>query len=90
MRIAEKKIKSVSEWLKYAGKDHFHHYLFDIGLASPGAVIFIYFTSISLGLSAIIVSRAYPIMALLAIMQGCIVFSMIGVLIVLGNKRGSP
>ncbi len=90
MRIAEKKIKSVSEWLKYAGKDHFHHYLFDIGLASPGAVIFIYFTSVLLGLSAIIVSRAYPIMALLAIMQGCIVFGMIGVLIVLGNKRGSP
>ena len=87
MRIAERKIKTVKEWLKYAGKDHFHHYLFDIGLASSGAVIFIYFTSILLGLSAIIVSRAYPIMALLAVTQGFIIFGMIGVLIVLGNRR---
>lgn len=89
MRIAERKIKTVGEWLKYAGKDHFHHYLFDIGLASSGAVIFIYFTSILLGLSAIIVSRAYPIMALLAVAQGFIIFGMIGALIVLGNRRRS-
>lgn len=86
MRIAEKKISTVSEWLKYAGKDHFHHYLFDIGLASPGTAIFIYFTSISLGLSAIIVSRAYPAMAALSVLQGCIIFSMIGVLIVMSRR----
>ncbi|MBU1038314.1 MAG: hypothetical protein KJ994_04620, partial [Candidatus Omnitrophica bacterium] len=61
----------------------------DIGLASSGAVIFIYFTSILLGLSAIIVSRAYPNMALLAVAQGFIIFGMIGALIVLGNRRRS-
>ncbi len=90
MRIAEKKIRTINEWLKYAGKDHFHHYLFDIGLASPGAVIFIYFTSISLGLSAIIISHAHPLMAFLAVMQGFIIFAMIGVLIVLGNRNRRP
>lgn len=89
MRIAERKIKTVSEWLRYAGKDHFHHYLFDIGLASSGAVIFIYFTSILLGLSAIIVSRAYPVMALLAVAQGFIIFGMIGALIVMSKRQRS-
>lgn len=88
MRIAEKKIQSVPEWLKYAGKDHFHHYLVDIGLGRLGAVIFIYCTILSLGLSAIIVSRSGPLTAILSIFQGFIIFGIIGVLIVMG-KRGA-
>jgi UDP-GlcNAc:undecaprenyl-phosphate GlcNAc-1-phosphate transferase len=87
MRIAEKKIKTVHEWLKYAGRDHFHHYLVDLELTSPGAVIFIYFTSILLGLSAMIASVAGPLTALMSIFQGFIVFGIIGVLIVMGKRR---
>jgi UDP-GlcNAc:undecaprenyl-phosphate GlcNAc-1-phosphate transferase len=87
MRVAEKKIKTVHEWLKYAGKDHFHHYLVDLELTTPGAVIFIYFTSILLGLSAMIASVAGPITALMCVLQGFIVFGIIGVLIVMGKRQ---
>jgi len=87
MRTAEKKIKTLYQWLKYAGKDHFHHYLVDLGLNNAGAVIFIYFTSILLGLSAMIASVAGPITALISIFQGLIVFGIIGVLIVMGRRR---
>ena len=87
MRIAEKKIGTVHEWLKYADRDHFHHYLFDLGLKTGGAVIFIYCTSISLGLSAIMVSKGRTLIAALSILQGVIIFGIIAVLIVMG-KRG--
>lgn len=86
MRIAEKKIRTVHEWLKYAGKDHFHHYLVDIQLPTPAAVIFIYFTSIALGLSAMIASVVGPITAALSVFQGVIIFGIIGVLIVMGKR----
>lgn len=89
MRIAEKKVKTVYEWLKYADKDHFHHHLVDLGLGISGSVLFIYFTSISLGLSAIMVNKGTPKEAMLSIIQGMMVMGMIGVLIVLGKRRGN-
>lgn len=87
MRISERKISTVHEWLKYAGKDHFHHYLVDIQLPTPAAVIFIYFTSIALGISAMVASLAGPITALLCVFQGMITFGIIGVLIVMGKRQ---
>jgi UDP-GlcNAc:undecaprenyl-phosphate GlcNAc-1-phosphate transferase len=87
MRIAEKKVKTVHGWLKYAGKDHFHHYLVELRLTNAYAVTLIYFTSILLGLSAMIASMAGPITALMSICQGFIVFTIIGVLIVMGKRR---
>lgn len=88
MRIAHKKIRTIHEWLKYAGKDHFHHHLVDLGLGMKGSVIFIYFTTISLGLSAVMVNRGTPKEAMLSILQGFIIFGIIGVLIVMGVRSG--
>ena len=87
MRIAEGKIKTVYGWLKYAGRDHFHHYLVDLGLTSRGSVIFIYFTQIALGISAMIASVVGPITALLSVFQGVMIFAIIGILIVMGKRR---
>lgn len=88
MRIATGKIKTIYEWLKHADKDHFHHHLVDLGLGLRGSVIFIYFTSISLGLSAIMVDRGTTKAAVLSIVQGFIIFGIIGVLIVMGKRSG--
>lgn len=86
MRIAQKKIGNVSQWLKYAGKDHFHHYLVDLSLTPAGSVVFIYFTTLALGISALMVSNySLPIMAFLSIFQASIVLGMIGILIVFGK-----
>jgi UDP-GlcNAc:undecaprenyl-phosphate GlcNAc-1-phosphate transferase len=88
MRIKDRKIASVSEWLRYSGKDHFHHYLVDLGLPPLGAVIFIYITTLSLGISALMVSyHTKPLMAFLAILQASIIFAMIGILIVFGKMH---
>jgi UDP-GlcNAc:undecaprenyl-phosphate GlcNAc-1-phosphate transferase len=88
MRISEKKIGSFIEWLKYAGKDHFHHYLVDLGMPVKGAVIFIYFATISLGLSALLISdSARPSTAVLSVFQGFMVFAMVSILIVMGKRR---
>ena len=89
MRIREEKIKTIIEWLQYGGKDHFHHYLVDIGLRPAGAVIFIYFVTLSLGLSAIMVSNDKAIEGFLTLFQASIIFGIIATLIVVGKRRRS-
>jgi UDP-GlcNAc:undecaprenyl-phosphate GlcNAc-1-phosphate transferase len=90
MRIKERKIHTIIEWLDYAGKDHFHHRLIDIGLRARSSVLFIYFIAIVLGISAIIVSQAdETFIGLMAILQGIIIFGTIGVLMIVGARRRS-
>jgi UDP-GlcNAc:undecaprenyl-phosphate GlcNAc-1-phosphate transferase len=89
MRIKDKKVKTVVEWLKYAGKDHFHHCLVDLGLNTEGAVTFIYFITLSLGISAIMVSNDSAVEGLLTLSQASIIFGVIATLIVVGKRRRS-
>jgi len=89
MRIKEVKVKTFMEWLQYGGKDHFHHYLVDLGLRPLGAVVFIYFITLSLGISAIIVGNDQAIEAFLTLSQATIIFGVIAVLMVAGKKRHS-
>ncbi len=87
MRIKEGKVKTIIEWLRYGGKDHFHHYLVDLGLSQRYAVLFIYCLTLSLGLGAIMVSNDTAKEGVLTILQSSIVFCVIGILIVLGKKH---
>lgn len=89
MRIKDEKIATIIEWLKYGGKDHFHHYLVDLGLSTSGAVMFIYFMTFSLGISAIMVSNDSALEAGLTLSQAAIIFGVIAVLIVVGKQRRS-
>jgi len=86
MRIKEKKISTVIEWLKYAGKDHFHHRLIGLGLHPTEAAFSIYFVSISSGISAIMVSNEKAIIGILSIMQAFIIFTVIAILMVVGDR----
>jgi UDP-GlcNAc:undecaprenyl-phosphate GlcNAc-1-phosphate transferase len=88
MRYREKKIKNVIQWLEYAGRDHFHHYLMDLGLRSRGAVYFILAVSVSMGLSALIIAESdRPVYAFLTVFKSAIMFGLISVLMVLGRRR---
>ncbi|MDD5728967.1 MAG: MraY family glycosyltransferase, partial [Victivallales bacterium] len=87
MRVKEKKVTNIIEWLRYGGKDHFHHYLVDLGLGPRGAVFFIYYLTFSLGLGAYMVSNDIALEGLLTVVQSSIIFGVIGVLIVLGKRR---
>jgi UDP-GlcNAc:undecaprenyl-phosphate GlcNAc-1-phosphate transferase len=87
MRIKEGKVRSLIEWLRYGGKDHFHHYLVDLGLKPLGSVLFIYCVTLSLGISAIVISKSSAIAGFLGIIQASIILGMIGILIVAGKKH---
>ncbi len=90
MRIKEGKVHSISEWINYTGKDHFHHRLIDLGLRTRGSVLFIYFITAALGISAVLISRTEDtIIGIMAIFQGIIIFGAIGVLMIVGAKRRS-
>lgn len=86
-RIKDKKVKTIVEWLKYAGKDHFHHSLVYVGLIPKHAVIFIWAISVSLGLSAIMVSNDTAWEGVVTLLQASIIFLTIGILIVVGRHR---
>lgn len=88
-RIKEEKVRSLPEWLSYSGTDHFHHYLVDLGFRPLGAVVFIYFISFSLGISAVMVSNDVALEGVLSLIQAAIIFGIIGILIVVGKRQSS-
>ena len=87
MRISEGKVKNIIGWLRYAGKDHFHHYLVDLGFRPRGSVIFIYFVTLSLGVSAIMVSNDNAIEGFISITQASIMLGVIATLMVVGKRH---
>ncbi len=87
MRVKEGKVKTIIEWLQYGGKDHFHHYLVDVGLSPWGAVLFIYAITGALGISAFMVNNDNGLEGLLTVSQAAIIFCVIAVLMVVGRHR---
>jgi UDP-GlcNAc:undecaprenyl-phosphate GlcNAc-1-phosphate transferase len=88
MRIREGRVHSVTEWMKYAGRDHFHHYLVDLGLSHAGAAVFIWVVAVGLGIGAVMVSNDRAWEGVLTLLHASIIFAMIGLLMVLGRRRG--
>jgi UDP-GlcNAc:undecaprenyl-phosphate GlcNAc-1-phosphate transferase len=86
-RTVEGKIHNITEWFAYAGRDHFHHYLTDLGLSPFSAVLFIWAVTVSLGISALLVCKDKSIEGYLTLLQASIIFVNIGVLIVVGKKN---
>lgn len=89
MRIREGKVHTLKEWLEYAGKDHFHHRLVDLGLRKKGTVLFIYLVGIVLGISALVLLKSTWKMAIILIIQAATVFAMVAVLMIVGALRQS-
>ncbi len=87
MRVSEKKVKTVMEWMRYCGRDHFHHYLMSLGFHAPGAVFFIWALTVSLGLSAVMVSDDAAWEGILALLQASILLTIAGILIVVGRRH---
>jgi UDP-GlcNAc:undecaprenyl-phosphate GlcNAc-1-phosphate transferase len=89
MRVKEGKVDSLVSWLRYGGKDHFHHYLVELGLRPVRAVFFIYSITFFLGISAILLSNGTYTDAILSLLQAGIIFGGIAQLIVVGQRRRS-
>lgn len=85
-RFASGKVKSVREWLEYVGRDHFHHRLSDHGLGDFNAVLFIYFLSATLGISALVLKNASVFDCLLLLAQAGSIYILL-VILMLNSKR---
>ena len=89
MRLSEGKVKGIIEWMQYGGRDHFHHRLVDLGFKPYGAVLFIYFITCALGISAIIINDNLPFDAIMSLIQAAMIFAIIAALIIVGKGRAS-
>ena len=68
-RIVTQKVANFREWLEFTGKDHLHHRLTTLGLSAKQTVLFIYFLTASLGMSALVLKNGRVIDALLLLIQ---------------------
>jgi UDP-GlcNAc:undecaprenyl-phosphate/decaprenyl-phosphate GlcNAc-1-phosphate transferase len=86
-RIKNKQVGSFRQWIEYVGKDHFHHRLMNIGFGQRGTVLFIYFLSLSLGISAIVINRAGSREVVLVLVQAIITLLIITSLMIVGRNQ---
>jgi len=87
-RIKNGHVRNFRQWLDYRGQDHFHHRLIHLGFKEEEAVLFIYLTSVSLGLSALVIEHArvsYPVVVLL--IQAVMIFINITILMLTGRQK---
>ncbi|MFH0880754.1 MAG: MraY family glycosyltransferase [Lentisphaerota bacterium] len=86
-RIASGKVTSFRTWLEYAGRDHLHHRLGDLGLSRGKVAMVICFLNLAVGLGAITLfeARTYGGVALIA--QAICVYSIIALLEILGQRK---
>ncbi len=68
-RIREGKVRTFRQWLDYAGKDHLHHRIYATGIGKRNAVFVLWFITLIIGLSAVIIRTGGPLEAYLALIQ---------------------
>jgi len=87
-RIKNGKVHNFKDWLDYRGTDHFHHRLMHLGFKEDAAVVFIYSTSIVMGLSALVIEYArtsFPVVVL--VIQAIMIFINITILMLIGRRK---
>ena len=87
VRVTTGKVRTFGQWLRYTGRDHFHHRLSDLGIGNRKAVLVIYLINIWLGLEALVLKNARGIDAIFSILQVGIVFALVGLFMVFVQNR---
>jgi len=88
-RIADGHIRTLHEWLEYTGRDHIHHRLLNLGLNRYDTVGFLCVISVVLAFSAIILKNASGILAVISLLQGGIIMTIIGRFMLFVEKRAN-
>jgi len=86
-RVATGKVRSVKEWLTYAGKDHLHHRLERALGSRQASVAMICLMTICLGLAALALRHAGAAEAVLLLVQACLIAVMITILEWSGRRK---
>jgi UDP-GlcNAc:undecaprenyl-phosphate GlcNAc-1-phosphate transferase len=86
-RVATGKVRSVKEWLTYAGKDHLHHRLERALGSRQASVAMICLMTICLGLAALALRHAEAAEAVLLLVQACLIAVMITILEWSGRQK---
>lgn len=86
-RVRNGSVRSVKEWLEYAGKDHFHHRLMKLGMSVEQTVGFIVVLNICLGLGAWNIRHtASTAGTWLLLAQSVLIFLIVVALMILGRE----
>lgn len=86
-RVRNGSVRSVKEWLEYAGKDHFHHRLMKLGMNVEQTVSFIVVLNICLGLGAWNIRHTASTMGTwLLLAQSVLIFLIVVALMILGRE----
>lgn len=86
MRLITNTCVSFNEFIEYTAKDHLHHRFEALFSSKRKAVISIYFLSIALGLTAIVLRYARTVDALILILQAIIILMIVTILERRGNE----
>lgn len=89
VRVLTGKVTSFGEWLAYTGKDHLHHRFEALGLTKAQSVLLIYFISLTLGLSAIVLKGSDGQEAAVILIQAVCVLAIIAILEGVGRGRSA-
>lgn len=83
-RIASGEVRTFYEWIRYTGRDHFHHRLQAVLGSRALTVLFIMLLNVCLGLSALVLRRTDVSGALVLLLQALVVL----LLVTLLERRG--
>ncbi len=86
-RYATGKIKNLTEWIEYVGRDHFHHRLVTHGLTNFTSVLFIFLLSATLGISALVLKHAETVDSFLLLGQAGAIYAILVILMVKAKKK---
>ncbi|NQS97256.1 MAG: undecaprenyl/decaprenyl-phosphate alpha-N-acetylglucosaminyl 1-phosphate transferase [candidate division Zixibacteria bacterium] len=87
MRIKERKIHNIGEWLHFTGKDHFHHRLADMGFGKRKTVQLIHLFAACLGINGFILKDSELLDAGLLLTETLILFVVLGFVLVFVKKQ---
>jgi len=77
MRIINNKVSTFKGWLSFAGQDHLHHRLIQLGLSKERVNLFSFFLTSSMGLLSILVVRGGFLDSIIAILIAIIIHLLI-------------
>tara|TARA_B100000315_G_scaffold256953_1_gene304302 strand:- start:7420 stop:8541 length:1122 start_codon:yes stop_codon:yes gene_type:complete len=86
-RVATGKVKNLTEWIEYVGRDHFHHRLATHGLTNFSAVLLIFFLSATLGISALVLKHARTVDSFLLLGQAGSIYAILVILMLKAKNK---